>query len=230
MRERYRHRTPKHSERATRQRRKLAPERVRRATCVRIALPAIDRTRHARRHAERITKLASSPAIRRPRMRARRPVETVTIHSSSVRAATVRLASRGVTRSVVRCITTRRQRLSSDMVRRRAGRSKAASRVTPSATAPGATRRKGGGGSHRTGQGSTANDNLVLIDLGMMGVAGSPDIANHAGGYILRSNTGLLSSNGVAVGAIWTGALLVVTPADSVWSGNPTPTKRTLSM
>ncbi len=59
----------------------------------------------------------------------------------------------------------------------------------------------------KIGQGSTANDNLVLIDLGMMGVAGSPDIANHAGGYILRSNTGLLSSNGVAVGAIWTGAI-----------------------
>ncbi len=56
----------------------------------------------------------------------------------------------------------------------------------------------------KIGQGSTANDNLVLIDLGGMGVAGSPDIANHAGGYILRSNNGTFAN---AAGINWTGAI-----------------------
>ena len=46
----------------------------------------------------------------------------------------------------------------------------------------------------KIGYGSTATDNLVLIDVGRMGVAGTPDHGLHVGGYMLRSNAGLLGS------------------------------------
>ena len=55
----------------------------------------------------------------------------------------------------------------------------------------------------KIGQGSTATDNLVLIDLGGMGVMSTPDVALHNGGFILRSNAGLLASQ---TGINWTAA------------------------
>ena len=45
----------------------------------------------------------------------------------------------------------------------------------------------------KLGYGSTATDNLILIDLGQQGVAGTPDVALHNSGYILRGNNGLLA-------------------------------------
>jgi hypothetical protein len=49
----------------------------------------------------------------------------------------------------------------------------------------------------RVGQGSTATDNLVLIDLGgaVAFSATSPDIALNNGAFILRGNNGLLAGN-----------------------------------
>ena len=46
----------------------------------------------------------------------------------------------------------------------------------------------------KIGHGSTATDNLVLIDLGGMGVAGTPDQALNIGGMILRGKSGTLGS------------------------------------
>ena len=56
----------------------------------------------------------------------------------------------------------------------------------------------------KVGFGSTATDNLVLIDLGGMGVAGTPDVALHNGGFILRSNAGLLAG---ATSVNWAAAI-----------------------
>ena len=52
----------------------------------------------------------------------------------------------------------------------------------------------------KVGHGSTATDNLVLIDLGGMSGASTPDIALYNGGFLLRgsapgANSGLLSQN-----------------------------------
>ena len=46
----------------------------------------------------------------------------------------------------------------------------------------------------KIGHGSTATDNLVLIDLGAMAGAGTSDVALYNGGFILRSNAGMLGS------------------------------------
>jgi hypothetical protein len=46
----------------------------------------------------------------------------------------------------------------------------------------------------KIGQGSTATDNLVLIDLGLMSSAGTPDHGLYTGAFILRSNAGLLAN------------------------------------
>ena len=66
----------------------------------------------------------------------------------------------------------------------------------------------------KIGFGSTATDNLILIDLGAMGVSGTPDQALHVGGFILRGNNGLLSGvNSAAtgspgtIGATWAAAI-----------------------
>jgi hypothetical protein len=56
----------------------------------------------------------------------------------------------------------------------------------------------------KIGHGSTATDNLVLIDLGGMGMAGTPDTALYVGGMILRSNAGLL---GNATSMNWAAAI-----------------------
>ena len=46
----------------------------------------------------------------------------------------------------------------------------------------------------KVGHGSTATDNLVLIDLGAMGGASTSDSSLYNGGFILRGNNGLLGS------------------------------------
>ena len=46
----------------------------------------------------------------------------------------------------------------------------------------------------KIGQGSTATDNLVLIDLGLMSSAGTPDHALYMGGFLTRGNNGVLST------------------------------------
>ena len=46
----------------------------------------------------------------------------------------------------------------------------------------------------KIGHGSTSTDNLVLIDLGGMSSAGTPDTPLYIGGMILRGNDGLLGS------------------------------------
>lgn len=46
----------------------------------------------------------------------------------------------------------------------------------------------------KIGQGSTATDNLNLIDLGASGSAGTPDLELYNGAFILRSNGGLLAA------------------------------------
>jgi hypothetical protein len=46
----------------------------------------------------------------------------------------------------------------------------------------------------KIGQGSTATDNLVLIDLGTRDAAGTMDIALYNGGFILRANDGTLGN------------------------------------
>ncbi len=48
----------------------------------------------------------------------------------------------------------------------------------------------------KIGQGSTATDNLILIDLANKGVASTPDVAVHQGGFLLRGVDGVLSSAG----------------------------------
>jgi hypothetical protein len=55
-------------------------------------------------------------------------------------------------------------------------------------------------GKLKVGHGSTSTDNLVLIDLGGMAGAGTPDIALYIGGFLLRgsgagANMGLASQN-----------------------------------
>jgi hypothetical protein len=47
----------------------------------------------------------------------------------------------------------------------------------------------------KIGHGSTATDNLILIDLGGRDAAGTSDIALYNGGFILRSEGGLLGGN-----------------------------------
>jgi hypothetical protein len=47
----------------------------------------------------------------------------------------------------------------------------------------------------KIGHGSTATDNLVLIDLSGRSSGGTPDIALYNGGFILRSGTGLLGNS-----------------------------------
>ena len=59
----------------------------------------------------------------------------------------------------------------------------------------------------KIGHGSTATDNLVLIDVGGQGVSGTPDIALHNGGFILRGNNGLLSGLGATAGITWAPAI-----------------------
>jgi hypothetical protein len=56
----------------------------------------------------------------------------------------------------------------------------------------------------KIGHGSTASDNVVLIDLGRRSAAGTPDIALYNGGFILRSDAGLLGSN---VNVNWAAAI-----------------------
>jgi len=56
----------------------------------------------------------------------------------------------------------------------------------------------------KIGQGSTSTDNLVLIDLGRMSSAGTPDHGLYMGGMILRGANGVLAD---AVGVNWQGAL-----------------------
>ena len=56
----------------------------------------------------------------------------------------------------------------------------------------------------KIGHGSTSTDNLVLIDLGGMSSAGTPDTGLYIGGMILRSNGGLL---GNAVSMNWGAAI-----------------------
>ena len=50
----------------------------------------------------------------------------------------------------------------------------------------------------KVGHGSTATDNLTLIDLGAMGGGSTSDVALYNGGFIVRSNAGLLG-NAVAL-------------------------------
>jgi hypothetical protein len=47
----------------------------------------------------------------------------------------------------------------------------------------------------KIGHGSTATDNLVLIDLSGRSSGGTPDIALYNGGFMLRSGAGLLANN-----------------------------------
>ena len=56
----------------------------------------------------------------------------------------------------------------------------------------------------KIGQGSTSTDNLVLIDLGRMSSAGTPDHALYMGGMILRGTNGAFGS---ASTVTWAGAL-----------------------
>ncbi|MGD9804750.1 MAG: hypothetical protein AB7E81_08135 [Hyphomicrobiaceae bacterium] len=53
----------------------------------------------------------------------------------------------------------------------------------------------------KIGKGSTATDNLILIDLGNKGVSSTPDAALHNGRFFLRGN------NGVFGGATWDAAI-----------------------
>ena len=56
----------------------------------------------------------------------------------------------------------------------------------------------------KVGHGSTATDNLTLIDLGGMGVVGTSDVALFNGGFILRNGAGTLGS---ATALNWTAAI-----------------------
>jgi hypothetical protein len=47
----------------------------------------------------------------------------------------------------------------------------------------------------KIGHGSTATDNLILIDLGQKSAAATPDVALYNGGFLLRSGSGLLASS-----------------------------------
>ncbi|MGE0768350.1 MAG: porin [Hyphomicrobiaceae bacterium] len=47
----------------------------------------------------------------------------------------------------------------------------------------------------KIGHGSTATDNLILIDLGQKSSAATPDAALYNGGFLLRSGNGLLANN-----------------------------------
>ncbi len=58
----------------------------------------------------------------------------------------------------------------------------------------------------KIGHGSTATDNLILIDLGGMSSAGTPDAALYVGSLILRTSGGLLA-NGVSNTAAWAQAI-----------------------
>jgi hypothetical protein len=62
-------------------------------------------------------------------------------------------------------------------------------------------------GKVKIGQGSTATDNLVLIDLAGLGSAATPDVALYMGGFILRGNNSLLSGTGTTIGSTWATAI-----------------------
>jgi len=64
-------------------------------------------------------------------------------------------------------------------------------------------------GSVRMGHGSTATDDLVLIDLGGLAGAATPDVGLYMGGMILRGNNSLFATNdvGTGAGATWTSAI-----------------------
>ncbi|MFV0297049.1 MAG: porin [Hyphomicrobiaceae bacterium] len=51
----------------------------------------------------------------------------------------------------------------------------------------------------KIGQGSTATDNLILIDLGQKGVGSTPDSALYNGSFALRGNNGQFAGNGSTV-------------------------------
>ncbi|MDX2158862.1 MAG: porin [Hyphomicrobiaceae bacterium] len=53
----------------------------------------------------------------------------------------------------------------------------------------------------KIGQGSTSTDNLILIDVGGLGIAGTPDAALYNLGFLLRADNGVLSTLG------WGGAI-----------------------
>jgi hypothetical protein len=59
----------------------------------------------------------------------------------------------------------------------------------------------------KIGQGSTATDNLVLIDTAGLTAAATPDLALYMGGFILRGNNGVLSGSGTTAGATWGAAI-----------------------
>jgi hypothetical protein len=62
-------------------------------------------------------------------------------------------------------------------------------------------------GKVKVGQGSTATDNLVLIDLAGLSSAATPDIALYMGGFILRGNNSVLSGSGTTAGLTWASAI-----------------------
>ena len=47
----------------------------------------------------------------------------------------------------------------------------------------------------KVGHGSTATDNLTLIDVGNMGIIGTSDVGLHVGGFILRGKNGTLANS-----------------------------------
>ena len=62
------------------------------------------------------------------------------------------------------------------------------------------------------GQGSTSTDDLVLIDLGGLAGAATPDVGLYMGGFLLRGNNGLLArgdnnATTQVAGATWTSAI-----------------------
>jgi len=59
----------------------------------------------------------------------------------------------------------------------------------------------------KIGQGSTATDNLVLIDTGGLGTAATPDVALYMGSFILRANNGTLSGAGTSAGLTWASSI-----------------------
>lgn len=58
----------------------------------------------------------------------------------------------------------------------------------------------------KIGHGSTATDNLVLIDLGGRGNAGTPDYALYNGGFIIRGNNGQFAGTAAASSTLLTWA------------------------
>jgi hypothetical protein len=58
----------------------------------------------------------------------------------------------------------------------------------------------------KIGHGSTATDNLILIDLGGMAGAGTADIALYNGGFLFRNGNGDIATVGT-VGGIWNSVL-----------------------